>query len=1129
MGTRKIGYGVMLVSLSIILAHTAVSQATPDYLIFGADYNYSGVVNANESITGSTELRPEGSGGGDSQGTITQVTGGKYGGGMLVAAMGNDQRTRYSLPSGYDAYNGMVEVWFKTSNADDKLTLLVVGEDNLVRWDPSTGNLTAYLGSAGMTWYAGNIADGNWHHVALSWGDSANWKKGKRLWFDGANVAWSDTNYSVMNPATYLGTQEGNAAGGNGDVYFDELHLYGPGWQNLVYNLGGAPGYFGEVGPLAEALPGTTPVGMVFGADYNSAGIINANTSSTASKNVRAPGSGPEDSYGLSFQLADGKWGGGMKVLPDQSNSRVRYDVPSGFSSDNGMVEVWFKMTGTNNSDTNLIDLGGGNFLRWEVSSGDLVAAMGAAVVRYNVGRIDDNTWHHAAISWGAGGTWKRGKRLWFDGANRNWNDGDFTPLSGVTHIGIGAPGYGGGDTAIIYDELHVYDVRYNDLVYLAPSQGEPGYSATIGPLFPALATPTTVYTINTAGGTSFSPGVRGHHPECVGVHRGEYLRGIPKVLAVSDGTFLRGLAAGMKAETYDWRNRFEYGVPANGLGQPTIDFLRYQRDRNSTMINTVNTRGLTRQSGTTCEYYDTNITTLTNLAADWVRYTNHIVPTYRLGNTITDPRDAGILNSLSWKTEGDTADQFEPLLFAQESAVPKVMYWEIGNEPSSNLSATNSYVLTPAQYRARYQAITAAMKAEDTTIKVGPSDVTAGTYIDEVVSDSSLPVDIVYYHATFSGDLGSLTDSSQIQNFLNNIYSGQQSLKNGITSIISASGRDPATIPLAITEWNPNYSLADTPSVGRMSHALGCMETVFSFARLGIFDANYLKYPADCRDGMEYPVYKAWQALNDHMGDVLVDVHTETDFRMYTTKNSATGQVAVWGLNFSDANDKTMQITLDQLPQGVTNATWMRLGALSGTSTLLSGNISWYDGGPQVDVDWRTWDVSGISTSSLTFQVPRASMCVLVVGTSSLKVSPQTQTVFWPATSFAVTVGNTGGGALSWTAQVISGTDWLSINVASGTDHGTILVTAAQNSSAARTGIIRVTSGSVSKDVTVVQGGPVTIPGDVNGDGVVNADDLSIVLTNMDSKPPTDARADLDQDGEVTSSDLAIVLANMP
>ena len=53
-------------------------------------------------------------------------------------------------------------------------------------------------------------------------------------------------------------------------------------------------------------------------------------------------------------------------------------------------------------------------------------------------------------------------------------------------------------------------------------------------------------------------------------------------------------------------------------------------------------------------------------------------------------------------------------------------------------------------------------------------------------------------------------------------------------------------------------------------------------------------------------------------------------------------------------------------------------------------------------------------------------------------------------------------------------------------------------------------------------------IPGDVNGDGVVNAADLSFVLSNI-GRPVTDANraADINGDGVINAADLSIVLSN--
>jgi hypothetical protein len=51
--------------------------------------------------------------------------------------------------------------------------------------------------------------------------------------------------------------------------------------------------------------------------------------------------------------------------------------------------------------------------------------------------------------------------------------------------------------------------------------------------------------------------------------------------------------------------------------------------------------------------------------------------------------------------------------------------------------------------------------------------------------------------------------------------------------------------------------------------------------------------------------------------------------------------------------------------------------------------------------------------------------------------------------------------------------------------------------------------------------------PGDLDGNGVVNAVDLGIVVTNFGTEPPADPLADADGDGVVNALDLAIVVGN--
>ncbi len=91
------------------------------------------------------------------------------------------------------------------------------------------------------------------------------------------------------------------------------------------------------------------------------------------------------------------------------------------------------------------------------------------------------------------------------------------------------------------------------------------------------------------------------------------------------------------------------------------------------------------------------------------------------------------------------------------------------------------------------------------------------------------------------------------------------------------------------------------------------------------------------------------------------------------------------------------------------------------------------------------------------------------------LYVNPSNRNVSSDAGTTTYTVSNTGSGTMSWSAQVISGSSWLSITSGTtGTNNGTITCKYIGNTSlSSRTGTIRVTtSGATGSpiDVTVTQ-----------------------------------------------------------
>jgi hypothetical protein len=480
------------------------------------------------------------------------------------------------------------------------------------------------------------------------------------------------------------------------------------------------------------------------------------------------------------------------------------------------------------------------------------------------------------------------------------------------------------------------------------------------------------------AAGAPFDRGVRGLAISDMALDRGEYWVGVPTSLEVARGSSIRGVATGLAADIYDWRTR-------NGQPRPaTLQFLRYSRDYASELWMGLNMRGLIEPDPAGgWQYYDTNVSTVATMAAEWVRYANHIVPNYRQGDMITDPRDAAILNSLIWSSAfpGDAWDKLQP---SAEAAVPQVAYWEIGNEPTYGVSAysvKNSFTLNPANYLARYKAIALAVKAENLSAKVGPTIVHAEREEDHLaalVADPEVPMDFLTYHPYER--MGRLDDPVLITLHLGSVYSRQKRFLSEIKRVVAENGRNPEALEYAATEVNvSSWDTNDTDKEARIAHALGTVETIFTHARLGLKASMYWIWPTHRWDGTRYPVFKAYEKLRDHMGDTLVGMHLLGDIRIYITRDSRTGELAIWGLNFSNAQDVTAKLQLQNLPP-IHQASLMRLQALAGKTTLFSANLSSEMGGPAINVDWLSTSLSAQSLSDLDLSLPAATLTLVVI-----------------------------------------------------------------------------------------------------------------------------------------------------
>lgn len=468
---------------------------------------------------------------------------------------------------------------------------------------------------------------------------------------------------------------------------------------------------------------------------------------------------------------------------------------------------------------------------------------------------------------------------------------------------------------------------------------------------------------IDVSAGTSFNRAVIGQNVS----------RGWPEAydsLELAYRSSMRGPAGGLGADCYDWRDLMS-GDLNREPWFPTLQTMRDARDRGSEVLLTANTRGSGR-SPYPLALWDCAANTwpasqLATLASDWVRYTNSILQTYRQGDTISSPSDSVLLSSLSWMS-------FDKLLARTEASVDKVTYWEIGNEPEIGGidGALINHYMTPADYASRYHAITQAMVATDPSIAVGPCVcILPSSHLNTVLANPAAQVDFVAYHPYYNSLLWAYQSGSatSVESALRGLKAFNQTQKSYVVNALTAYGRS-STTPLMATEWNSMSCFAEATAAGNsVAHALGNVETVFNFIELGLRAAHYFNDPYDSKPG-----FRVFEAMQDHIGNTLLYSYTDgASFRLYATRDSATGDVAVWGLNFSDSQNKTVQLNLRNLTGQISDVRLMKLAGVSGgdTSLMQTGE----------SVGWLETDLTGqIDLSSFPLTFEDATLSVLII-----------------------------------------------------------------------------------------------------------------------------------------------------
>ncbi|HUF38544.1 MAG TPA: hypothetical protein VMN57_08475 [Anaerolineales bacterium] len=428
---------------------------------------------------------------------------------------------------------------------------------------------------------------------------------------------------------------------------------------------------------------------------------------------------------------------------------------------------------------------------------------------------------------------------------------------------------------------------------------------------------------------------------------------------AAQVATYLRGVFGGFYADYYDWRDPLGLNDPlrpepeepqielVNLVG--TLDYLRLAAAHRATVSLNVNTRGV-RDVFTNpvvvpdLRWVMTDTATLAGWAADWVHYVNFTVQRF---DTAAPPdpdspiylerRSAEILADLAWRNRDGSNPR--PILPEPGEDLPRVTYWEIGNEPNYPLTG---FRLPPAEFAARYAAITTAMIEADLqihgerTIRVGPSltatyppnPLSIRDYVDALEAAGAV-VDFVAYHpyTTLFGDwvvdstgaiLSGETPASAADFTLEHI-DGIRQILSGLyafheTLFISTTLAAPAGVELWATEWNPSSwesAYRDVWKARSVAQALGVLETVFSFARLEMRAAVFFADPAFQRDDRQHALYETLAFLERGLGDELLAVYDGADpdgttHRAYVTRHAGSGSampgaIVLWALNWGD------------------------------------------------------------------------------------------------------------------------------------------------------------------------------------------------------------------------------------
>lgn len=407
---------------------------------------------------------------------------------------------------------------------------------------------------------------------------------------------------------------------------------------------------------------------------------------------------------------------------------------------------------------------------------------------------------------------------------------------------------------------------------------------------------------------------------------------------APQSATSMRGVAAGLAADNYNWKERT--GNDAMNVGT-TLDYLRDCRDNGWIPLITANLRGTFAKDGPSNRYSNMEPAMIAGLAADWVIYCNQIAPTLREGDPISNPDFKRILDSISWTPK---------LLPRGEKPTPEVTFWELGNEPAVGAGTgldgrIFSYQEKPALYVKAYQTVSSAMLAADPRIRIGPS-FSCGEAIDplserphvDALLRSGLPIHFMSYHG-YAHMHHHWPDAEKMSEVLRTeAWHGFVKSKHvKVTAKLRETGHDPEKMPIMISEYN-TASWGDNNAQVSMARALGTAANIFAFMECGYLMAN--NWDAVTDTGVKWPVLLAFEKFHEDLGDVFLGSHVSEGLLVCATRRSNRPDLTLWAVNLNAQGARELVVETTDAP-GLNSATSTRLRNPRGSTTLTDRNTA--------------------------------------------------------------------------------------------------------------------------------------------------------------------------------------------